>query len=109
VQAETHPRAVQSVPGIAYPDTIISERTYARRDSIMKTAQKILVVSALVSSLSLGAISAFAKSDLKRVDQQKVATYQITRKVNEYEGQHRKVNEYEGQHRKVNEYEGQHR
>ena len=30
-----------------------------------------------------------------------------TRKVNEYEGQHRKVNEYEGQ--KVNEYEGQHR
>lgn len=37
----------------------------------------------------------------------------LTRKVNEYEGQHlaRKVNEYEGQHRvaKVNEYEGQHR
>lgn len=36
----------------------------------------------------------------------------LTRKVNEYEGQHlgRKVNEYEGQHlgRKVNEYEGQH-
>ena len=30
-----------------------------------------------------------------------------SRKVNEYEGQHRKVNEYEGQ--KVNEYEGQHR
>jgi hypothetical protein len=33
----------------------------------------------------------------------------LSRKVNEYEGQHRKVNEYEGQHRKVNEYEGQHR
>lgn len=36
----------------------------------------------------------------------------LTRKVNEYEGQHlgRKVNEYEGQHlAKVNEYEGQHR
>ena len=31
----------------------------------------------------------------------------LSRKVNEYEGQHRKVNEYEGQ--KVNEYEGQHR
>ena len=37
---------------------------------------------------------------------------ELTRKVNEYEGQHlgRKVNEYEGQHlAKVNEYEGQHR
>ena len=30
----------------------------------------------------------------------------ISRKVNEYEGQHRKVNEYEGE-RKVNEYEGE--
>ena len=31
----------------------------------------------------------------------------LSRKVNEYECQHRKVNEYEGE--KVNEYEGQHR
>lgn len=30
-----------------------------------------------------------------------------SRKVNEYEGQHRHVKEYEGQ--RVNEYEGQHR
>ena len=37
------------------------------------------------------------------------ASQSVSRKVNEYEGQHRKVNEYEGQHRKVNEYEGQHR
>lgn len=82
----------------------------------MNVAQKLMVIGTLTASLSLGVVSA-PTVGISPADEGTETTL-LTRKVNEYEGQHRKtahidqqrkVNEYEGQHRKVNEYEGQHR
>ena len=53
----------------------------------MKTIQKTLVVAALVASLALGVITAFAESSKDETNPQQPDTTTLTRKVNEYEGQ----------------------
>jgi hypothetical protein len=81
----------------------------------MKNMQKFIAATALIATVGIGAASV---ANNQPAEQQAQEVALLTRKVNEYEGQHRriqattdtqKVNEYEGQHRKVNEYEGQHR
>ncbi len=87
--------------------------------SIRRRAVKITAVVTLsAAALGVGTSAAGAAdgdpSQWGR-DRASVAQADTSRKVNEYEGQHRKVNEYEGQKvneyegQKVNEYEGQHR
>ena len=80
--------------------------------SIRRRAVKITAVVTLsAAALGVGASAARAgdPSQWGRARAEVVGdpSQSESRKVNEYEGQHRKVNEYEGQ--KVNEYEGQHR
>jgi len=53
----------------------------------MKTLQKAMLVGVLAASLALGVISAFAESSHDPTDPNGV-TMLLTRKVNEYEGQH---------------------
>jgi hypothetical protein len=73
----------------------------------MKKLQKFVAAAALIATVGIGGAS--ITNNAQPTEQKAQAVALLTRKVNEYEGQHRKVNEYEGQHRKVNEYEGQHR
>ena len=53
----------------------------------MKSIQKAMLVGVLAASLVLGVVTAFADSSSKNVGATHVATL-LTRKVNEYEGQH---------------------
>jgi hypothetical protein len=49
-------------------------------------------------TIALGATLALSSTTLA-ADASPLSAASLSRKVNEYEGQHRKVNEYEGQHR----------
>ena len=53
----------------------------------MKSIQKAMLVGVLAASLALGVVTAFADSSSKHVSAARYATL-LTRKVNEYEGQH---------------------
>jgi hypothetical protein len=84
------------------------------RTTVVKTAAALTLSAAAVGIVPINPASA-AAGDPSQWGRAKAEasvagdpSQWLSRKVNEYEGQHRKVNEYEGQHRKVNEYEGQH-
>ncbi len=82
----------------------------------MKKLQKFVLAAALAATLTIGAFSAAdalsrRSSDdalLTRSHQPATFSLVMTRKVNEYEGQHRRIIA-SSISRKVNEYEGQHR
>jgi hypothetical protein len=82
-------RWVQSPSLQAYSYIINSERIHIKQGEVnlMKTIQKAMLVGVLAASLALGVIAAFADGSSKDngADQ---PTTQLTRKVNEYEGQH---------------------
>jgi hypothetical protein len=58
-----------------------------QRNKIVKNIQKFVVAAAVVASLVLGVIAAFADDSSKDNGADQPTTL-LTRKVNEYEGQH---------------------